>query len=595
MAEQVKRRDEIDRRWQWKLEDLYPTLDAWEADFQKVKASLTDFAARLGHVKDAPGEAIRAYFDGQLILERLYVFAHMHRDEDNANTTFQALTDRATSLSVEAGAATAFLEPELLSMDESAIQALMDDPALKDYDVYLRNLLRNKPHTLPAEQEKLLAMTGEMADAPQNIYSMFTKADMKFPNIRNEKGEEVPLTEAGYGTFIRSADRRVRKEAFTALFETYEGFGSTLAATYGASVKGDLFAARARGFSTAVEAALFPDEVPLSVYDNLISVIHESLPALNEYLALRKPAMGLDEVHLYDLYASMVEDFDMPLPYPDAYSLVMDGLSPMGADYQKILKSAYEDGWIDVYSNRAKSNGAYSWGAYGVHPYVLLNHREDIDSAMTIAHEMGHAMHSYYSNAAQPAPKASYSLFAAEVASTCNEIILMTKLMERNAGNKKALAYLCNHLLEQFRTTVFRQTMFAEFERISHRMAEDGEALTKEALSKAYLELNQQYYGLHCRVDELIQVEWMRIPHFYRAFYVYKYATGFSAAVFLANRILTEGEGAVEDYRKFLSAGGSLPPIEALKLAGVDMSSPEPIQSAMKVFEQTTKRLAQLL
>ena len=360
-------------------------------------------------------------------------------------------------------------------------------------------------------------------------------------------------------------------------------------------MKGDLFSARVRGFETAVEASLFPDEVPLSVYDNLISVIHESLPALNEYLALRKPAMGLDEVHLYDLYASMVDDFDMPLPYPDAYKLVMDGLSPMGEDYQKILKGAYEDGWIDVYSNKAKSNGAYSWGAYGVHPYVLLNHREDIDSAMTIAHEMGHAMHSFYSNAAQPAPKASYSLFAAEVASTCNEIILMTKLMERNAGNKKALAYLCNHLLEQFRTTVFRQTMFAEFERISHKMAEDGEALTKEALSKAYLELNQKYYGLHCQVDELIQVEWMRIPHFYRAFYVYKYATGFSAAVFLANRILTEGESAVKDYRKFLSAGGSLPPIEALKLAGVDMSSPEPIRSAMEVFKQTTKRLAQLL
>ena len=316
---------------------------------------------------------------------------------------------------------------------------------------------------------------------------------------------------------------------------------------------------------------------------------------MNEYIALRKPAMGLDEVHLYDLYASMLDDFDMKLPYPEAYQMVMEGLSSMGVEYQKVLKSAYEDGWIDVYSSKAKSSGAYSWGAYGVHPYVLLNHREDLDSTMTIAHEMGHAMHSYYSNLAQPAPKANYTLFAAEVASTCNEIILMTKLMDHYKDNKKALAYLCNHLLEQFRTTVFRQTMFAEFERISHRMAEEGEALTKEALSQAYLELNQKYYGQHCVVDELIAVEWMRIPHFYRAFYVYKYATGFSAAVFLANRILTEGEPAVKDYYKFLSAGGSLPPIEALKLAGVDMSSPEPIRSAMQVFKQTTQRLAKLL
>ncbi len=595
MAEQVKQRSEIEKRWQWKLEDLYSTLEQWEADFRKVKTSVAEFEAFKNQVAKNPAKAIRSYFESHLILERLFAFAHMHRDEDNANTTFQALTDRAETLSVEAEAAASFLEPELLAMEESALLALMKDPALSDFDVYLRTLLRNKPHTLPAEQERLLAMTGEMAGAPQNIYSMLTHVDMKFPDIHDDKGEVVPLTEAAYGTFIRSSSPHVRKEAFTALFETYTSFGATISAAYSGSVKGDLFAARARGFETAVEASLFPDEVPLSVYDNLIDVIHESLPALNEYISLRKPAMKLDEIHLYDLYASMVDDYDMKLPYPDAYKMVMEGLSSLGAGYQKVLGSAYEDGWIDVYSNKAKSSGAYSWGAYGVHPYVLLNHRDDLDSAMTIAHEMGHAMHSYYSNMHQPAPKANYTLFAAEVASTCNEIILMTKLMEHYKDNRKALAYLCNHLLEQFRTTVFRQTMFAEFERISHRMAEEGEALTKEALSKAYMELNQKYYGQHCVVDELIQVEWMRIPHFYRAFYVYKYATGFSAAVYLANRILTEGEPAVKDYYKFLSAGGSLPPIEALKLAGVDMSSPEPIRSAMRVFKQTTERLAKLL
>jgi len=595
MAEQVKRRDEIEKRWQWKLEDLYDTLEKWEADFLKVKTSVSDYASFKGHVAEAPEKAIKSYFECHLTLERMYAFAHMHRDEDNANTTFQALTERAESLSVEAEAAASFLEPELLAMEESALLHLMKDPALTDFDVYLRTILRNKPHTLPAEQERILAMTGEMAGAPENIFSMLTKVDMKFPDIRNDKGEDVPLTEASYGTFIRSTDRQVRKAAFTSLFETYTNFGATLAAAYAGSVKGDLFTARVRGFQTAVDASLFPDEIPLNVYDNLIGVIHESLPTLNEYIALRKPAMNLDEVHLYDLYTSMVDDYDMKLSYPEAYQMVMEGLSPMGTEYQAVLNSAYESGWIDVYSSKAKSNSAYSWGAYGIHPYVLLNHRDDLDSAMTIAHEMGHAMHSYYSNLNQPAPKANYTLFAAEVASTCNEIILMTKLMDHYADNKKALAYLCNHLLEQFRTTVFRQTMFAEFERISHRMAEEGEAFTKEALSKVYLELNQQYYGQHCVVDELIQVEWMRIPHFYRAYYVYKYATGFSAAVFLANRILTEGEPAVRDYYKFLSAGGSLPPIEALKLAGVDMSSPEPIRSAMRVFKQTTERLAKLL
>ncbi len=595
MAELEKARNEIESRWQWQLEDLYKGTEQWEADFQKSKALIQEFSLLQGHVAENPRKAIIAYFDSQLILERLYAFAHMHRDEDNANTVYQALTDRATSLMVDTGAASAFLEPELLSMPEADLAALMKDPAMAAYDAYLRSILRNKPHTLPAEQEKLLAMTGEMADAPQTIFSMLTKVDMKFPAFRNEKNEKVPLTEATYGTFIRSSDRRVRKDAFTSLFETYKSFGATIAASYGASVKGDLFSARARGFQTAVEASLFPDEVPLTVYDTLISVIHEYLPALDKYSALRQKALNLPEVHMYDLYTSMVEDYDMPLPYLDAYKLVMEGLAPLGDDYLKTLKRAYEERWIDVYPSRFKSSGAYSWGAYGVHPYVLLNHRDDLDSAMTIAHEMGHAMHTYYSNLHQPGPKANYSLFAAEVASTVNEVILMTRLMDRYQENRKALAYLNNHLLEQFRTTVFRQTMFAEFERISHRMAEEGEALTQEALTSAYLKLNQDYYGRHCQVDELVGVEWMRIPHFYRAFYVYKYATGFSAAVYLANRILTEGGPAVKDYHKFLSAGGSLPPIEALKLAGVDMSSPEPIRNAMKVFEATTDRLSSLI
>lgn len=592
---QVKLRSEIEQQWKWDLSHLYASNEAWEQDFLRAKEMAAAFGTRQGNVaKDVKG-AIVAYYDLMEVVARLYSYAYMHQDEDNADTTYQALADRVRSLYVEAETAGSFLQPEMLELPISTLEGLMKDPDMRDYDTFLRDLIRNKPHTLPADQERLLAMTGEIGAAPNNIYGMLTTVDMKFPEIENEKGEKVELTEAGYGTYIRSTNRKVREDAFNALFGTYKNFASTIAATYGASVKGDLFSARARKFDTAIEASLFPDEIPLEVYDNLISAVHDSIPVLDDYIALIKKALGVDELHMYDLYTSTVEDFDMPLTYPEAYDLVLEGLAPLGEDYLKVLKDAYGAGWIDVYPNKAKSNGAYSWGVYGVHPYVLLNHRDDLDAAMTIAHELGHAMHSYYSNGTQPRAKADYSLFVAEVASTCNEIILMTYLMEKYADDKKALAFLCNHLLEQFRTTVFRQTMFAEFERLSHRMAEEGEALTQEALTKVYYELNKTYYGCNCQVDELIGIEWARIPHFYRAFYVYKYATGFSAAVTLADRIMREGKPAVDDYRKFLSAGCSVPPIEALKLAGVDMSKPDAVHHAMKVFKETVDKLAALL
>lgn len=596
MAETIKRRNEIDPRWQWRLTDIYPTQEAWEADFAQIKGAVSAFSQYRGQAARQPKEAIRAYFALSHRLSKLCIYAFLIHDTDNGEPAFQALYDRANTLAVQAGAAGSFLEPELLSLPQDALLSLADDPDMADYSVFLHNLIRNKPHTLSAQEEQILAMTQEMAEAPDNTFNMLTCVDMRFPQIHNAQGEEVPLTEATYPAFIRSENRAVRREAFQALFSTYASFGNTITSTYAAHVKQDLFYTRLRRFPSSVEASLFRDEIPLSVYDNLIAAMHDSFPALDAYLRLYKRAMKLEEVHLYDLYCSMVEDFHMALPYEEAFQLVLEGLKPLGEDYLQVLKTAYADGWIDVYPNQNKPSGAYSAGdLYDVHPYVLLNHNDNLDGAMTLAHELGHSMHSYYSNHAQPQPKADYSLFVAEVASTCNEMILMHHLLAKHQHDPKAMAYLYNHLLEQFRTTVFRQTMFAEFERIAHGMAQREEPLTREALSKAYYQLNESYYGRECVVDELIANEWMRIPHFYRSFYVYKYATGFSAAVYLAQRIVTEGEPAVRDYRRFLSAGCSLPPIEALKLAGVDMSSPEPVKAALKVFEDTVGKLDKLL
>lgn len=596
MANEVKLRNQIDPQWQWDLTPIYANNEAWEADFSAIQQEVNGFAQWKGKAASEPKQVIPAYFQLQFKLQKLYAYTYMHRDEDNGNTIYQALCDRAGSLMVSAQAACAFIQPELLSLPEDELKKLMVDPDMKDYDTYLRAILLEKPHTLPADQEEILALTGEMADTPDTVFSMLTSVDMQFPDVENEDGVKVPLTESIYSSFIRSDKQAVRKAAFTSLFETYGQFGTTIAATYSANVKKDLFYTRVRKFPSSVEASLFQDEIPLQVYDNLVRAVHDGIPVLNKYLALRKKALKLPEIHMYDLYCSMVDDYQMDLPYPEAYKLVLEGLQPMGQDYVDVLKKAYTAGWIDVYPNKNKSSGAYSLGSlYDVHPYVLLNHNDNLDGAMTIAHELGHAMHSYLSNHNQPNTKADYSLFVAEVASTCNEIVVMNYLMNKFKDDDKAQAYLCNYLLEQFRTTVFRQTMFAEFEWIAHGMAQNGEALTREALSQKYMELNQKYYGDECVVDQLIADEWMRIPHFYRSFYVYKYATGFSAAVYLANRILTEGAPAVADFRKFLSAGSSVPPIEALKLAGVDMADPKPIQDGMKVFKETVDRLTALM
>lgn len=595
MAEQLKKRSDIEEKYKWKLEHIYPTDEAWEAAYNELSENLKAFAAYDGKVAENPRKIIREFFELMDELTPVFMYAELKREADNGDAVAQAQNDRVMALGVQASTATSFLQPELLAMDESVLKEMMNDPEMSDYSAFLRGLLLEKPHTLPKEQERLLAMMGEIEQAPNNIYSMLTNVDMKFPAITLPDGSTQELTEGTYSTYIHSGDRDVRRQAFEGIMGTYGKFGSTIAATYSASVKKDTFNAQARRYSSALAAAMEPLEIPQSVYDNLIEVIHESLPVLQEYLRLRKQVLGLDELHMYDLYCPMVTDFEMKLPYEKAFDLVLEGLAPMGEDYIAKLREARDGGWIDVFPSENKSSGAFSAGSLAkVHPYVLLNHNDNLDSAFTIAHELGHSMHSYYSNTTQPSPKADYSLFVAEVASTCNEAVMMRHLLKA-LPEKKAQAYLLNHFLEQFRTTCFRQTMFAEFERISHDMAANGQPLTCDALSSAYYKLNQLYYGETCHVDEIIANEWLRIPHFYRAFYVYVYATGLCAAITLSERILNEGESAVRDYRKFLSAGCSVPPIEALKLAGIDMSSLEPLRKAMSVFKDTLEKFKAVL
>lgn len=594
MAEQVKTRAEIDARWKWDLSHIFKDDQAWEEASARLMEQAQAFAARQGHVAEDPKGAIRAYFDLYENLLEVFDYAFLRLETDNADSTAQALKIKAMGQEVRISALTSFLEPELLTLPETELAALQQASDMSDYSEYIRGLIRQKPHILSPEQEKMLAMMGELQQAPDNIFSMLASVDMTFPDVKMPDGTTAPLSESTLSRFVQSRDQDVRRQGWEGIMSTYARYGATIAAIYGASVKKDQFNADVRHMPSAVEASLFPNEIPLSVYDNLIEAVHESLPSLTEYLNLRRERMGLKELHMYDMYAPLVENFDLDVSYPEAYEMVLEGLKPLGEDYVAKLREAYTGGWIDVYPNQNKSSGAFSSGSLGrVHPYVMLNHNDNLTSAMTIAHELGHAMHSYMSNTHQPVPKADYSLFVAEVASTCNEA-LMLRSLQKKFTDPKAQAYLLVDLLEKFRTTVYRQTMFAEFERISHDMAAKGEPLTKDALNAAYYALNQKYYGGGAVVDKLVENEWMRIPHFYRAFYVYVYATGFCAAIALSQRILTEGEPAVQDYRRFLSAGSSVPPLEALKMAGVDMTSPEPVRNALKVFQETIDQLKAL-
>lgn len=593
----LPKREEIPADLKWRLEDIYETDADWEKEFATAKKLLPELTAFKGKLGDSAQNVLTVYRLKDHLLEkaeRLYGYAHMRKDEDNTNPKYQRLYGLAESFLVEISTALSWLEPELMAIPEGQLQQFFqDERGLEHYRFAIEETLRMKPHILSPAEEEIVAMAGEIGNSPGHIFMMLNNADIKFPMIRDENGEEVELTKGRYNQFLESKDRRVRKDAFTALYDTYRKQINTLAATYYASVKSDVFFAKVRKFPSAREAALFPDNVPVSVFDNLIAAVHEALPEMHRYIRLRKMMLNLPELHMYDLYTPLVQDVDIKVTYDEAKKTVEEGLRPLGEVYLSGLREGFTSGWIDVMENQGKTSGAYSSHAYPVHPFVLLNYHETVDNMFTLAHEMGHAMHTYFSTKHQPYTYSRYTIFVAEVASTCNEALLMNHLLNKVQDQLEKM-YLLNHYLETFRGTVFRQTMFAEFEKIVHEMVERGEVLTPEVLNEVYYGLNKTYFGSDMVVDKDIEIEWARIPHFYTAFYVYKYATGFSAATALAKQILGEGEPAVERYLNFLKSGGSDQPINLLRKAGVDMSSPEPVKEALQVFKSTLDQMEQL-
>ncbi len=584
----IPKRSEIATEDKWKLEDIYESNDLWENDFKKLKelsAKLIDFKSTLAKSSDCLLNCLNANSEMERLAEKVYVYAHMRSHEDTTNAYYQGLADRADSLNVELSSSNSFITPEILAIpDEKLKEFIRENAALKIYEKYINEITRKKPHTLSGAEEKILAMAGELAGSPGSIFSMINNADIKFPTIKDENGNDVEVTKGRYIGFMENYDRRIRKDAFDALYSTYKKQSNTFAATLSANVKANIFNSKTRKYNSAREASLFADNVPTTVYDNLIETVHKNIHLMHRYVSLRKKMLSLEELHMYDLYTPIVKNVDMEVPFKQAVETVRKSLSVLGPKYIEDLNTGFSSGWIDVYENQGKRSGAYSWGCYDSHPYVLLNYSDTVDNMFTLAHEMGHAMHSFYSDSNQPYIYAGYKIFVAEVASTFNESILM-QYMLKNTKDKDEKMYLLNHYMESFRGTVYRQTMFAEFEKIIHEKAEKGEALTAELISSIYHDLNVFYYGPDIIIDDYIDIEWARIPHFYDSFYVYKYATGFSAATSLSNNVLKLGEPGLKKYLEFLKSGGSDYPIELLKNAGVDMNSATPIEEALKVFE----------
>ena len=594
----LPKRSEVDIKFTWAIEDLYASDELWQKEYDKVKEMLpraAEFQGRLGKSADILLSFLVLSDEIGKLTERIYVYANQKYHEDTANAVYQDLSNKSNVLSVQVNSALSFATPEILTIpEETIVQFKHEAEELQLYDFYLADILRLKPHILSGEMEALLADAGEIAEAPDNIFSRFNNADIKFPEIVDENGDKVRITHGRYGQLLESTDRRVRKEAFEGLYATYSSFRNTLAATFSANVKQEVFFARARKYNSTMEKALNAGNIPVEVYTNLIEAVHENMKLMYRYVTLRKKLMGVSELHMYDLYTPLIADVKMEIPFEEGKSIVMKGLEPLGEEYQKILTEGFNHRWIDIYENENKRSGAYSWGAYGTHPYVLLNYNDTLNNVFTLAHEMGHAIHSYHSDREQPYIYAGYKIFVAEVASTCNESLLIDYMLKTTA-DKKEKAYLINHFLEKFKGTLYRQTMFAEFEMITHKMVEDGESLTADTLCKIYHDLNVAYFGNDIVIDPEIDMEWSRIPHFYNAFYVYQYATGYSAAIALSRRILNDGPEAVADYIRFLSSGSSNYPIELLKAAGVDMSTKEPVNQALKLFEELLDQMEALM
>ncbi len=596
---QVPSRDQISAEYKWHLEDIYANDAAWEADYDKVKKQLPKIAQYKGKLAASSKsllECLTLRDQISMTLEKLFPYARMHQDENTGESKYQALTGKAHLLASEASTACAFIEPEILAMPEKQLlQFRQQETGLKVYSYYLDKLSREKQHVLSPSEEELLSGMSQTTQTPSKVFNMLSSADMRFPDITDEQGKKVTLSEGRYSTYLRSYDRQVRQQAFTGLLGTYSQYRNTLAATLDGQVKQHVFFAKARKYASPLEAALSGNDIPVEVYDNLISTVNNHLAPLHRYVALKKKALGVDQIHMYDLYVPLAKDVEIKVPYQEGLQLVRQSLAPLGDDYAKQLNKGLSSGWIDVYENKGKRSGAYSWGVYGVHPFVLLNYNDRFGDVSTVAHEMGHALHSYYSQANQPYPTSDYVIFTAETASTTNEILLIDYML-KNTKDKKEKLYLLNQYLENIRTTVYRQTMFAEFEKIIHEKSQQGETLTADVMESIYHDLNVKYFGPGMVIDKEIDIEWARIPHFYNNFYVYQYATGYSAATALAEQVQKEGKPAQERYiNNFLKAGGSDAPIAILKRAGVDMSSPEPIEITLKKFNSLLDELEQLL
>lgn len=589
-------RSEIEEQYKWAIDKLYGNDGLWEEDFKRAKTLIQEFIGFQGKLIDAKTllRSLDHYEALFALIYKLYSYANIKMDEDNRNSQYQALADRGQSLLVETESAVSFYIPELLQLSEEEMTVFYkEERGLDKYKHFLSDVFRQKAHVRSVEEEQLLAQLGEVAQTAQNIFGMLNNADIKFPEIENESNERIEVTKENFVQLLISPDRRVRHDAFKALYGVYHQYRNTFASALISNIKKNTFYAKAKKYESPRAAALFGSNIPIEVYDNLVATINRSLPLMHRYVSIRKRLMGLEELHMYDLYVPVVKDVQLKYSYEEAQELLAKGLSPLGEAYIGIMKEGFANRWVDVFQNKGKTGGAYSWGTYDAYPFILMNYNGTINHVFTLAHEMGHSLHSYYTAENQPFIYSNYKTFVAEVASTVNEGILMDYMIKAS-DDPKLKMYLINHYLEQFRGTVFRQTMFAEFEKITHELVEKGEALTADRLSSIYHDLNVKYHGNDMVVDEEIDIEWARIPHFYNSFYVYQYATGYSAAVALSKRILQKEEGALESYLGFLKSGDSDYSINVLKRAGVDMTSEAPIVAAMTVFESLLDELEAL-
>lgn len=594
----LKQRSDINAKFKWDIEAMYPDEAQWAKDIADCVLAAEKFTRFQGKVTDSSEILFEALDEKDKIwrkLEHAFVYAAMKKDEDNRVDKYQSMDDKCGSAIAKVSAAMSFFAPELLAADEEKILRFIDEnPKLELYRFALEDALREKKHVLSTAEENILAQLSEVTGATNDIFKMLNNADLTFGTVVDEDGDTVNLTHGNYITFMESHNRDLRKAAFTNMYEAYKAFINTIATTYNYNTKNDAVSARIRKYDSARQAALSSGNIPEEVYDNLIAVVNEYLPVLHRYIALRKKVLGVDELKMYDVYVPLVQLPKKEIPYEEALKMMQEGLAPLGTEYLTQVDKGTKEGWIDVYENQGKTSGAYSFGSYDSKPYILLNYTNTLKDVFTIVHEMGHSMHSFYTRKTQPFAYGDHSIFTAEVASTVNESLLMQHLLakETDAEMRK---YLINYYIEEFRTTLFRQTMFAEFEMLTHKEIENGGVLTAKWLCDVYDDLNKKYFGPALSEDEYIRYEWARIPHFYRGFYVYQYATGYSAATAISKRILTEGEPARKDYIEFLKSGSSNYPVDLLKIAGVDMSSPEPIRMAMETFKDLVDELEKLL